>query len=245
MTALQVRPDADARYVAAHHAYPMSGAGVATDKDWGRLEDKETPSSTTVGGSEKTYVAEEAWQAHFPAGMILRYDFNFEVATIGEISRSGEPPADSPFDVIDERRPDSEKVRELISFVRNSLQAPYAAGLSKRLQYLVRVAEEEAPYQSEMSAGSLQTFIHLLRSSSELAEPDVVLTPSGNVRAQWSAGRDKLCAAEFRPDGIVHFVLFAPAIAKLGGTVRMSGMAPVEVFIDSVEPHGVMAWMKQ
>ena len=157
-----------------------------------------------------------------------------------------DPPTSSPFQTIDERRSESEKVSELIELVRRIEELPFAQDLAKRLEELVCIAQEEAPDQSEMSSDSLRTFIRLLRHNTDLAKPGVVLTPSGNIRAQWRAAPNKLCAAEFLVDERVSFVVFAPDTRNARRTFRLSGLAlPIENFMSAVELHGASQWMRE
>ncbi len=148
----------------------------------------------------------------------------------------------SPFDQLDERRKDQEKVRELIAYVRFSLPVSFASKLAKRLKFLSEVAEEEAPDQLGLSPESLRMFIKFLVLSPNLECPGVVLSPSGNVRIQWRAALNKLFVAEFYRDGEVRFVIFRPDPKRPNHTIRLSGTASVESLLSTAEPHGVLEW---
>ncbi len=96
-----------------------------------------------------------------------------------------------------------------------------------------------------MSSESLLMFFGFLRMHTEFAEPGVVLTPSGNIRVQWRAAPNELCAAEFLGDGRVNFVVFAPDPHDPHQTIRLSGIAlPVEDFMVAVYRYGARRWME-
>ena len=168
----------------------------------------------------------------------------FSTASSKNAKQIVEPSPPSPFEGIDERRQERDKVKEQIAIIERSVPVPYARRLANRLTRLNRIAEEEGEYQGEISSGSLRTFIFLLRSSPTLAEPSVVLTPSGNIRAHWQRSPDKLSAAEFFPDGNVRFIRFAPDPQDATETIRLSGTSKVNSFLDTIGRQGFMEWMQ-
>lgn len=159
-----------------------------------------------------------------------------------EIPREGISLVDSPFDFLDERRKNQEKVRELISYIRSSVDVPFARKLATRLELLRRITQEEAPDQAEMSPASLRMFAKFLELAPDLKLPGVVLSPSGNVRVQWRAAPNKLFVAEFYPDGVVRLVIFRPDPKEPDQTIRLSGTASVASLRSTAEPHGVFDW---
>ncbi|MCH9049881.1 MAG: hypothetical protein IIA72_02175 [Proteobacteria bacterium] len=160
----------------------------------------------------------------------------------GEIPSEGISPLVSPFDLLDERREDQEKVRDLVSYIRSSRRVSFARKLAGRLEILNEVAEEETFGQAGLSPESLRMFIKFLELASEFKYPGVVLSPAGNVRVQWRAASNKLFVAEFYPDGEVRFVIFRPDSSRLDRTSRFSGITSVESLLSEVEPHGVLEW---
>ncbi len=167
------------------------------------------------------------------------------VWVVGQASVLDDPEttSSSPFEILDELRDEKAKVKELINYVRRSLDCPYARRLERHLSDLMKRAEEESPYQSEPLADSLRMLIRFLQVSPDISYPGVTLTPRGNFRARWSVAPNKLCAAEFFPDQGVHFVVFSPDRMRPNQTIRLSGIASVTTFLNTVEPHGVLEWM--
>lgn len=261
MTALQDKLDAYAKYALAAQA--AAKAASATNLMRREPEQSDIPAATVdvpesssalqaaIEVASRGIVALEPvsrsiglWTAH--AGEILPVFAATGVwsAHGGEVLGDSGPVSSSPFELIDELRDEKERVEELITYVHRSLNVPFARKLGKRLADLASTAEEEAPYQLEMSSSSLRMFIRFLRSSPGLTYPGVTLTPTGNIRVQWRAASSKLSAAEFFPDGQVHFVVFTPDRMHPDQTIRLSGIVSVDTFLNAVEPHGVLQWMR-
>jgi hypothetical protein len=134
-------------------------------------------------------------------------------------------------------------VAELIVQVREQLQAAFSERLARRLAYLVRVSEEEYPEQAPIGPGSLQDFIAFLEATPDLAYPGVVLTPSGNIQAEWRSGKNRHLAVEFSGSGDLRFVVFAPDSTEPYKTLRATGSATVQSLWDIVRPYGVDSWV--
>lgn len=149
------------------------------------------------------------------------------------------------FDQLEEQRSDENKIVELISYIRSQKRIPFAERLANRLEYLVEASQEEYPYQSPISSESLRWFVYLLISTPNLVYPDVVLSPSGNIRVEWHAARNRHFAIEFSPDGNARFVVFAPDSKHPMKTSRFSGIVSVEALIETVRPYGVLKWSLQ
>jgi hypothetical protein len=133
-------------------------------------------------------------------------------------------------------------VAGLILNVREQFKGEFAERLAKRLDYLAKLNEEESPKQAPIAPESLQDFVAFLESTPKLVYPDVVLTPSGNIQAEWRKGKNRHFAVEFAGSGDVHFVVFAPDPKDPYKTIRASGMATVASLLDIVCPYGVDSW---
>ncbi|MGH8566174.1 MAG: hypothetical protein ACREXW_19665 [Gammaproteobacteria bacterium] len=136
-------------------------------------------------------------------------------------------------------------VAELILHVREQVKAEFAERLAKRLDYLAKISQEGFPEQAPIAPESLQDFVAFLESTSKLVYPGVVLTPSGNIQAEWRKGKNRHFAVEFVGNGDVHFVVFAPDPKDPYKTIRASGMATVASLTDIVRPYGVDHWATQ
>jgi hypothetical protein len=138
--------------------------------------------------------------------------------------------------------PQRSSVAEGILYLREQLEATFAARLATRLDDLVWISQEEYPEQAPIAPESLQDFVAFLESTPKLVYPGVVLTPSGNIQAEWRKGKNRHFAVEFAGSGDVHFVVFAPDPKDPYKTIRASGAATVASLTDVVRPYGVESW---
>ena len=236
MTALQANLDAYGRYTAARRLAAVRRAAATTDSDL-RLVDREESPTALFGV--------RAFTATVTGEFLAAHEAATTVTWTANIPSPDDAPISSPFQTIDERRSEAEKVSEIIGLIRRFDNLPFARRLARRLEDLVRIAQEEEPDQSEMSSESLLMFFGFLKRHTEFAEPGVVLTPSGNIRVQWRTAPNELCVAEFLGDGRVNFVVFAPDPHDPHQTTRLSGIAlPVEDFMVAVYRYGARRWME-
>lgn len=133
-------------------------------------------------------------------------------------------------------------IAELILHVRERFEAEFAERLAKRLDYLAKISQEEFPEQAPIAPESLRDFVAFLESTPKLVYPGVVLTPSGNIQAEWRKGKNRHFAVEFVGSGDVHFVVFAPDPKDPYKTIRASVMATVASLTDTIRPYGVDSW---
>ncbi len=131
---------------------------------------------------------------------------------------------------------------DLISFIRNHVRLAYSASLANRLEYLRDASIEEAPEQAPISVNSLQCFVSFIKSEPNLAEPDIVLTYTGNIRAEWHKSRKQHFAVEFLPNGQVRYVVFSRDPDHPTRTDRASGLVSAETLMVKVKPFNVLSW---
>lgn len=238
MTALQANLEAYGHF-AASRRLAASRREVATTGSDLRLVEREESLTALVGGT--------GVRAFVPAvnrDLLAVHNAATSVAWTAYIPTADDDPIFSPFQAIDERRSEADKVSELIGLIRKSDDLLFAKRLARRLAELVRIAREEEPDQSEISSESLRMFFGFLRGHTVFSEPGVVLTPSGNIRSQWRGVPNELCVAEFLGDERVNFVVFAPDPQNPDQTARLSGIAlPVEDFMVAVDRYGADRWM--
>lgn len=152
---------------------------------------------------------------------------------------------ESPFDKLEELLNDDEKVLEIILHVRNQLNISFSKQLADRLEFLFDASKEEYPDEVAILPKSLRSFVGFLQSAKNLNYPDVVLSPSKNIRVQWRAGPNRHFAVEFLPTGDTHFVIFSPDPMHPEKTIRMSGIVSVDSLMETVQPHSVLTWSSQ
>ncbi len=137
---------------------------------------------------------------------------------------------------------EDKRTLELISLIENSSEILFSQQLAKRSRFLFDISKEERPSEIAITPGSLDHFFHFLKSRPNLKYPDVVLTPSKNVRAQWRVASNQHFAVEFLPSGETHFVVFFPDKHHLEKIARVSGLVSVDSLMETVESFGVLNW---
>jgi hypothetical protein len=131
---------------------------------------------------------------------------------------------------------------DLISFIRNHVRLAYSGSLANRLDYLREASIEEAPEQAPISVNSLQSFVSFIAREPRLAEPEVVLTYTGNTRAEWHESRKEHFSVEFLSNGQVRYVVFARDPNHATRTDRAFGLVSAETLMAKVSPFNVLAW---
>ena len=157
--------------------------------------------------------------------------------SISKVWISCEP--ESPFDQLLDLRSDDDKLQELIVYTRLSLEVRFKERLADRLEFLCAAAKSEEP-QINVSPESARHFLIFLQSIPNLNYPDVVLSPSGNIRAQWRVVNNNHFVVEFLPTSEVRFVMFVPHAARM---VRLSGLVPVNTLMQTLEPYRILSWI--
>jgi len=152
------------------------------------------------------------------------------------------PSSESPFDILDELRSEDEKLLEIISHIRSHSNICFAQQLADRLMFLVEVAKEEHPHEVAILPESLRNFVSFLQLQTNLNYPDVVLSPSKNIRVQWRTAPNRHFAVEFLRTGEAHFVIFSPDPRHPERTIRLSGIVSLDSLMEAVQPHGVLSW---
>jgi len=155
------------------------------------------------------------------------------------------PAFESPFDKLDDLREEDERVREIISHVRSHLKADFSHQLADRLEFLLEAASEEYPDEVAILPESLRNFVSFLQSGPDLKYPDVMLTPSKNIRAQWRTAPNRHFAVEFSATGNAQFVVFSPDPNLPESTIRLTGLVSIDSLIETVRPHEVLSWSSQ
>ncbi len=150
--------------------------------------------------------------------------------------------SESPFDVLDEMLAAEEKIERLIGFIRDTSNIQFAEELDARLIFLCRAAKEEDPDEVPISPESLSNFIAFLQNTPNLRYPDVVLTPSNEILAQWRTAPNRHFAVVFLPTGEARYVIFTPNRRDPDKIDRLSGITSTDTLMETAEPHGVLEW---
>lgn len=150
--------------------------------------------------------------------------------------------SESPFEVLDEKLAVGEKIRKLISYIRDESDVEFAQELADRLNSLYEAAKEEDPDEVPISPESLSNFIGFLQKTTNLRRPDVVLTPANEICAQWRTAPNRHFSVVFLPNEETRYVIFTPNLGDPDKIDRLSGMTSVDSLIETAEPHRVLEW---
>jgi hypothetical protein len=180
--------------------------------------------------NEIEHLADRLGQGGMKAGVPFHFVIKSSLADENEETRPTRDPESSLADLIDRFR-HHPKIR-------------FAKRIAARLDYLLEVSREEQPEQAPPAVTSLAGFLAFLSKNPGLAYPDIVLTPDGNVRAQWRRGPRQHFAVEFREDEDVRFVIFAPDPKHPYKTARVSGSATVDSVMGQAQYYQVLDWAK-
>jgi len=118
--------------------------------------------------------------------------------------------------------------------------------MAQRLEELEKIAEEEAPDQAPIDLGSLLGFLRFLEETAErrLKCPEIVLTPAGQIRAEWGDVSSRFFAVRFIGSEDAHVVVIAPDPANPRKTVRLSASCDLNSIMQLADPCRVAEWIQ-
>lgn len=148
---------------------------------------------------------------------------------------------ESPFDALDEKLSSEEKIRRLIAYIRDKSDIQFAPELAARLEFLHQAVMED-PDEAPISPESLSNFIGFLQEAPNLRYPDIVLTPSNEISAQWRTAPNRHFAVVFLPTGETRYVIFTPNLRDPDKIDRLSGITSMDTLMETAEPHRVLDW---
>ena len=150
----------------------------------------------------------------------------------------------SPFDELYERLPDEDKINQSLVSIRHNKNISYAQRLADRLRDLYESVLED-PDEEPLPPGSLINFIYFLSETPGLRYPDVSLTPTNEIRAQWRTAPNRHFAVSFSSMGDARFVIFKPNSDDPDRIDRLSGITSIATLIETTRPHRVLEWTSE
>ena len=151
------------------------------------------------------------------------------------------PTTESPFDELDEKLTNEEKIKKLIDFVREGSKIHFGHELAVKLNFLNEVVNED-PDEDSISIDSMRNFISFLQNTANLKCPNVALTPSNEIHAQWRTAPNRHFAAVFLSTGETRFVIFTQNSKDPEMIDRISGLTSVATLLETIHPHKVLEW---
>ncbi len=183
------------------------------------------------------------YQSQWPGEFITRVKraFGTPATLIGHSADRIIPTTESPFDELDEKLTSEEKIKKLIDYVREGSKIQFAQELADKLNFLNEVVNED-PDEDSISIDSMRNFISFLQNTTHLKCPDVAVTPSNEIHAQWRTAPNRHFAAVFLPTGETRFVIFTPNSKDPEMIDRISGLTSADSLLETIQPHKVLEW---
>ena len=167
------------------------------------------------------------------------------ITTEHELEEEASIDPTSPFEAIEDRLSEDEKVYEIIKFLNDQINLTFSKQLANRIQFLIEASKEEYPDEVAILPESLKNFVSFLQSVPNFRYPDVVLSPVKNICTQWRTAPNRHFSVEFLPTGDVRFVIFSPDPMHPDKTNRISGIVSVDSLMRTAQPHGIQSWCSQ
>jgi hypothetical protein len=183
------------------------------------------------------------YQPQWPVRYIIpeERDLDTPVTLKGHSADPIAPTTESPFDELDEKLTNEEKIKNLIDYVRGGSKIQFAQELAVKLNFLNEVVNED-PDEDSISIDSMRNFISFLQNTTNLKCPNVALTPSNEIHAQWRTAPNRHFAAVFLQTGETRFVIFSPNSKDPEMIDRISGLTSVDSLLETIQPHKVLEW---
>ena len=140
---------------------------------------------------------------------------------------------------------EEDQVQELIFRIKKSKSICYRESLANRLLTLFNDAKEEDPDCLGIAAKSLRNFNSFLYLHTNLKCPTISLTPDDNIYATWRDKQNRVFSIHFLPNADVRFVIFKPNDRHPERKIRISGVATVDILMETVTPYGIGDWISE
>jgi hypothetical protein len=129
----------------------------------------------------------------------------------------------------------------LLTFVRHGLIRENGDRLAERLVELKHdLAEDED--EVNLSTASLLGLIRFLKDNPRLRDPGLVVSNTGNIRAEWHRSWNQHFVVEFMSSTEARFVVFVADEHAEKKVARISGRCSIDSLMKHAMPHGISAW---
>ena len=140
---------------------------------------------------------------------------------------------------------EEDQVQELIFRIKRSKSICYRKNLADRLLTLFNDAKEEEPDCLGIAVSSLRTFSIFLHLNTNLKCPAISLTPDYNIYTSWRDEQNRLLSIHFLPNMDVRFVIFKPNARHPERKIRVSGLATIDILMETLQPYGIGDWISE
>jgi len=192
-------------------------------------------------------------ERHKVSAPLLRADYYKIEQLMQCLERSLTEPSDEPVDIAEMSTTEDEtfaiseydiSLEEMIDAIRK-INIPYAKSLGDRILFLNKLSAEEHFYQAPILPDSLKDFIAFLHLTPDIKRPSVVLTPDGNIQAEWHRSDSQHLVIEFVGKEDVLYVIFAPDPKYPSRTVHSTGRATLISVMALLKPYGLDSWVTE
>src|SRR6266581_19611 len=128
-----------------------------------------------------------------------------------------------------------------IEQLQEGLELKLAKPIASRLTELRNARLEEE--SEDIRAESVSEFISFIANHPKLRLPDIVLSPEGNIIAEWANGRGRLFSVHFLGNGQARVVVFVPDPSDPRSTLRASSLALVGSILLLSRNYGTDRWV--
>ena len=151
------------------------------------------------------------------------------------------PGATSPFVLFSKPFEEATSLDSLVTYVRYGGFCEGGQALGDRLEELAEDLEEDAE-AIPISLESIAGFIEFLLVAESLRDPGLVVTPNGNICAEWHESWEQHFVIEFVSHSEANFVLFVPDPKQRFKTMRLAGTCSIASVYDEAKLHGIAEW---
>jgi hypothetical protein len=205
----------------------------------GTCPNLERITSTEFAADDELFDYQTQWSGGFKIPMTR--DLDSPVTLKSYSAAPIVPTTESPFDELDEKLTTEEKIKKLIDYVQRGSKIQFAQELAVKLNFLNEVVNED-PDDGSISIDSMRNFINFLQNTTNLKCPNVALTPSNEIHAQWRTAPNRHLAVVFSQTGETRFVIFSPNSKDPELIDRISGLTSVDSLLETIQPHKVLQW---
>lgn len=135
------------------------------------------------------------------------------------------------------------QLNQRLLVLRTTVDQGIAERLVNRIGELYTNVRADLPDYSEPSISSLDALIQFITNVEHPAYPQILLTPTGNLRAKWKKPNRQHFAVEFLPSNYVRWVVFCSDPDDPGKQFRIAGTVSIKNLMSSVNPFGVNQWI--
>ena len=140
---------------------------------------------------------------------------------------------------------EEDQVQELIFRIKRSRMISYRESLANRLLMLYNDAKEEDPDCNGIAAESLRNFINFIKLHTDIKYPTISLTPDYNIYASWRGEQNRVFSVHFLPNTDVRFVMFKPNDRHPERKIRISGIATIDILMETLTPYCIEDWISE